>query len=67
MLKVVNDRIINTEQVICYYIEEKSKVVFRMTDNSVIKFVIDESRVPIIDVNKIMENLNDNKIKTILI
>jgi hypothetical protein len=67
MLKVVNDRIINTEQVICCYIEEKSKVVFRMTDNSVIKFVIDESRVPIIDVNKIMENLNDNKIKTILI
>ena len=67
MLKVLNDRIINTEQVICCYIEEKSKVVFRMTDNSVIKFVIDESRVPIIDVNKIMENLNDNKIKTILI
>lgn len=67
MLKVVNDRIINTEQVICCYIEEKSKVVFRMSDNSVIKFVIDESRVPIIDVNKIMENLNDNKIKTILI
>jgi len=67
MLKVVNDRIINTEQVICCYIEEKSKVVFRMTDNTVIKFVIDESRVPIIDVNKIMENLNDNKIKTILI
>lgn len=67
MLKVVNDRIINTEQVICCYIEEKSKVVFRMTDNSVIKFLIDESRVPIIDVNKIMENLNDNKIKTILI
>ena len=45
MLKVVNDRIINTEQVICCYIEEKSKVVFRMTDNSVIKFLIDESRV----------------------
>ena len=67
MLKVVNDRIINTEQVICCYIEEKSKVVFRMTDNSVIKFNIDENRVPIIDVNKIMENLNDNKIKTILI
>jgi hypothetical protein len=67
MLKVVNDIIINTDQVICCYIEEKSKVVFRMTDNSVIKFVIDESRVPIIDVNKIMENLNDNKIKTILI
>jgi hypothetical protein len=67
MLKVVNDRIINTEQVICCYIEEKSKVVFRMTDNSVIKFLIDENRVPIIDVNKIMENLNDNKIKTILI
>lgn len=67
MLKVVNDRIINTDQVICCYIEEKSKVVFRMTDNSVIKFLIDESRVPIIDVNKIMENLNDNKIKTILI
>lgn len=67
MLKVVNDRIINTEQVICCYIEEKSKVVFRMSDNTVIKFVIDESRVPIIDVNKIMENLNDNKIKTILI
>ena len=67
MLKVVNDRIINTEQVICCYIEEKSKVVFRMTDNSVIKFLIDESRVPIIDINKIMENLNDNKIKTILI
>lgn len=67
MLKVVNDRIINTEQVICCYIEEKSKVVFRMTDNSAIKFLIDESRVPIIDVNKIMENLNDNKIKTILI
>lgn len=65
MLKVVNDRIINTEQVICCYIEEKSKVVFRMTDNSVIKFVIDESRVPIIDVNKIMENLNDNKINCI--
>lgn len=67
MLKVVNDRIINTEQVICCYIEEKSKVVFRMSDNTVIKFVIDENRVPIIDVNKIMENLNDNKIKTILI
>lgn len=67
MLKVVNDRIINTEQVICCYIEEKSKVIFRMTDNSVIKFLIDENRVPIIDVNKIMENLNDNKIKTILI
>lgn len=67
MLKVVNDRIINTDQVICCYIEEKSKVVFRMTDNSVIKFLIDENRVPIIDVNKIMENLNDNKIKTILI
>lgn len=67
MLKVVNDRIINTDQVICCYIEEKSKVVFRMTDNSVIKFVIDESRVSIIDVNKIMENLNNNKIKTILI
>lgn len=67
MLKVVNDRIINTEQVICCYIEEKWKVVFRMSDNTVIKFNIDESRVPIIDVNKIMENLNDNKIKTILI
>lgn len=67
MLKVANDRIINTEQVICCYIEEKSKVVFRMSDNTVIKFNIDESRVPIIDVNKIMENLNDNKIKTILI
>lgn len=67
MLKVVNDRIINTEQVICCYIEEKSKVVFRMSDNTVIKFLIDENRVPIIDVNKIMENLNDNKIKTILI
>lgn len=67
MLKVVNDRIINTEQVICCYIEEKSKVVFRMSDNIVIKFNIDENRVPIIDVNKIMENLNDNKIKTILI
>lgn len=38
-----------------------------MSDNTVIKFNIDESRVPIIDVNKIMENLNDNKIKTILI
>lgn len=67
MLKVVNDRIINTEQVICCYIEEKSKVAFRMSDNTVIKFNIDENRVPIIDVNKIMENLNDNKIKTILI
>lgn len=65
MLKVVNDRIINTEQVICCYIEEKSKVVFRMSDNTVIKFNIDESRVPIIDVNKIMENLNDNKINCI--
>lgn len=67
MLKVVNDRIISTEQVICCYIEEKSKVVFRMTNNDVIKFVIDESRMPIININKIMENLNDNKIKTILI
>lgn len=56
MLKVVNDRIINTEQVICCYIEEKSKVVFRMSNNTVIKFNIDENRVPIIDVNKIMEN-----------
>ena len=65
MLKVVNDRIINTEQVICCYIEEKSKVVFRMSDNTVIKCNIDESRVPIIDINKIMENLNDNKINCI--
>ena len=40
MLKVVNDRIINTEQVICCYIEEKPKVVFRMSDNTVIKFNI---------------------------
>ena len=67
MLKVVNDRIINTEQVMCCYIEEKSKVVFRMSDNTVIKFNIDENRVHIIVVNKIMDNLNDNKIKTILI
>lgn len=65
MLKVVNDRIINTEQVICGYIEEKSKLVFRMSDNTVIKFNIDESRVSIIDINKIMENLNDNKINCI--
>jgi len=65
MLKVVNDRIINTEQVICCYIEEKSKVVFRMSDNTVIKFNIDENKNPIIDINKIMENLNDNKINCI--